>query len=78
MGESGNLKEHLDRRKRINRIKSSIFVLIFVWMLASILALVFLIARVAKLEKEVSILAGNQVYSGQVDTNQNASNDDAE
>ncbi len=61
MSNEKSLKDQLARRKRINRMKSTIVMSIFLWMLISCILLVFLMVKVIRLEKEVRILANERI-----------------
>nr|MCR5606714.1 polysaccharide deacetylase family protein [Treponema sp.] len=79
MGEERNLKKQLARRRRINRIKMGIISSIFIWMLISVILIVFLMVRINSLEKELSVLASNQMQISQMnEDNQNATSGAAE
>ncbi|MGN0272158.1 MAG: polysaccharide deacetylase family protein [Lachnospiraceae bacterium] len=61
------LKQTHDRRKRVNRIKNSIVVIIGVWMIISMILCVTLFVRVLKLEHTLKELVGNLPQVEQVD-----------
>lgn len=64
MSEKENLKDQLARRRRINRMKHGIVIVLVVWMLATAVGIVFLLYRVARLEHDINILATNRLNAG--------------
>ncbi|MCR5667024.1 MAG: polysaccharide deacetylase [Eubacterium sp.] len=54
-----NLKKNRDRRKRINRIKVGMLLTIFIWIIVSIVLIVFLGIRVFSLNSRVSDMEDN-------------------
>lgn len=56
-----NLTAQLERRKRINRLKKGIVTFLTVWILIVSVLLVFLLVQVLTLQRQVAILAGNQL-----------------
>ncbi len=59
------LEQQRERRKRVNRIKNGIIVIISLWMIVSLLAIIILSVCVVKLNKRVSALEENRTLAGQ-------------
>lgn len=64
--KENNLTAQLERRKRINRMKKGILTFLFAWILIVSFVMVFLFVRVLQLQKQVSILAANQIEISQL------------
>ena len=61
------LKQELDRRKRINRIKSIIVSLVGIWMLASVILCATLFVKVIHLENNLNKVLQNMPQVEQVE-----------
>lgn len=61
-----SLTEQLERRKRINRMKKGILTFLLAWILIVSVLMVFLLVRVLTLQRQVSILAANQIEISQM------------
>lgn len=64
VNESELLDQQRQRRKRINRMKTSIVTTIAIWMLASFIAIIILSVQVVKLNNQVSDIIENGVQPG--------------
>lgn len=64
VNEAELLEQQRQRRKRINRMKTSIIMTIAIWMLASFIAIVVLSVQVVKLNNQVSDIIENGVEPG--------------
>ena len=70
------LKQELDRRKRINRIKSIIVSFVGIWMLASVILCATLFVKVIHLENNLNkVLQNMQDQTGQDDANKKKADD---
>ncbi len=71
------LNDRLERKKRVQRIKTGMLWLLITWMLALMLISVTLIAKVHSLQEQIDIITENTIRSQQVDQQENqAPNDD--
>lgn len=59
------LEQQRERRKRVNRIKNGIIVIISLWMIVSLLAIIILSVCVVKLNRRVSVLEENKALAVQ-------------
>lgn len=71
-GVPRGLKEQRARRQRINRIKTSIILVLVIWMVVCMAMNIFLLARVSSLQDQIGIIAEKMLESTQVKTETNA------
>lgn len=67
------LNERLERKKRIQRIKTGLIWLILTWMLALMLVSIVLIFKVNSLQRQIDIITKNTIRSQQVEQKENQS-----
>lgn len=72
------LKQELDRRKRINRIKSIIVSLVGIWMLASVILCATLFVKVIHLENNLNKVLQNMPQVEQVENEETKNSPDAD
>lgn len=65
------LNDRLERKKRVQRIKTGMLWLLITWLLALMLISVTLIAKVHSLQEQIDIITENTIRSQQVDQQEN-------
>lgn len=71
------LNDRLERKKRVQRIKTGMLWLLITWMLALMLISVTLIAKVHSLQEQIDIITENTIRSQQVDQKENHAPNDS-
>ena len=70
------LNDRLQRKKRVQRMKTGMLWLLITWLLAQMLISVTLIAKVHSLQEQIDIITENTIRSQQVDQQENQASKD--